>query len=79
MKHFNIWETGCNKFITYENDIYKIIDYINQNKKLDFSVIDEKGLEDGCIPTFLIGKISETSKEQNVDITYVDNEHCFFL
>lgn len=78
MKHFNIWETGCNKFITYENDIYKIIDYINQNKKMDFSVIDEKGLEDGCIPTFLIGKISETSKEQNVDITYVDNEHCFF-
>lgn len=78
MKHYNIWETGFNKFINYENDIHKIIDYINQNKKMNFSVIDEKGLEDGCIPTFLIEKVNETSKEQNVEVTYVDNEHCFF-
>ena len=27
MKHYNIWETGFNKFINYENDIHKIIDY----------------------------------------------------
>ena len=78
MKHVDLWETGYKKFITYENDINKIIDYIKQNKKMEFSVIDEKGLEDGNITTYLIEKISESSKKQDVDVTYVDAEHCFF-
>ena len=76
MKHVDLWETGYKKFITYENDINKIIDYIKQNKKMEFSVIDEKGLEDGNITSYLIEKISESSKKQDVDVTYVDDEHC---
>ncbi len=78
MKKVNIWETNLNSLITYMNNIDEIINHIKENNKTSFSVIDENGLQDGVITTYFINSVSENAKEQNIEVTYVDENHPFF-
>lgn len=79
MKQVNIWENNSlNSLITYMTDIDEITNYIKENNKTSFSVIDKNGLQDGVITTYFINSVSENTKEQNVVVTYVDENHPFF-
>lgn len=78
MKEVNMWEKKNTALAVYFNKIEDIIKYIKENDKIVFSVIDKDGLQDGSITTYFIDKVKETAKEQNVKITFVDDEHPFF-
>lgn len=77
MKQVNLWETNSN-LITYFNTVQDVIKYIKENEKVGFSVIDKNGLQDGITSTFFTDAVYRNAKEQNVEITCVDENHPFF-
>ncbi len=78
MQQFNLWETNYSNLITYVNTVQDVIKYIKENEKVGFSVIDKNGLQDGITSTFFTDAVYRNAKDQNIEITCVDEKHPFF-
>lgn len=78
MQQFNLWETNYSNLITYVNTIQDVIKYIKENGQIGFSVIDKNGLQDGVTTTFFTDAVYRNAKDQNIEITCVDETHPFF-
>lgn len=79
MKRVNIWNNINQELINYYTEIEPILDYIKTNKKMDFHVLDNDGLEDGEISTNFISKFNSKATEAELKINYFDEKHPAFI
>ncbi len=80
MKRVCIWNNINNpNLIKYYIDIVQIINFIKENKIMNFLILDDNGLSEDKKPTEFTQKYNEQAEKSDKEIIYFDYDHPAFV